>query len=118
MSKQSFGKKGEQKAINHLKEKGFNILESNFHKRSGEIDIIAFDPKYNEYVFVEVKTRRNSELGYPEEFVDQQKISKIIKTAEQWLHKKGINEPEWRIDIVSVEWGKDEPVIRHIENIS
>ncbi len=118
MSKQSFGKKGEVKAINHLESKGYQILERNFHKRSGEIDIICFDPKFKEYVFVEVKTRRNINLGYPEEFVDQKKINKIITTAELWFEKKNIDEPEWRIDIVSIEWSEKEFKIRHLENIS
>ena len=54
MDNKLLGKKGEQKAVEFLKEKGYQIIEQNFLKRMGEIDIIAFDPKYKEYVFIEV----------------------------------------------------------------
>ncbi len=118
MDKKEFGKKGEEKGVEFLKKKGYEIIDRNYLKRTGEIDIIAFDPKYKEYVFVEVKTRKNSNFGYPEEFVDDEKMEKITETAENWLTDNNIKNPEWRIDIISIEWGEKEPEIRHLENIS
>jgi len=118
MSNQSFGKNGEDKAVKYLQSKGYRILGNNFHKASGEIDIVCFDPKYNEYVFVEVKTRKNTHFGYPEEFVDKEKINKIKTTAEFWFISNNIDDPEWRIDIIGIEWDKKEPSINHWENIS
>ncbi len=118
MDRKSLGKEGEAKAIEFLKEKGYRIIEANYLKRTGEIDIIAFDPKYNEYVFTEVKTRRNLNFGYPEESVDEKKIEKIIETAENWLLDKNIENPEWRVDIISIEWKNKAIKIKHIQNIS
>lgn len=112
------GKRGEERAIDFLEKKGYRIIETNYLKRIGEIDIIAFDPKYNEYVFIEVKTRRSLSFGYPEESVNKRKISKIIRTAESWISKQNIKDPEWRIDVISIYLGGKEPEIEHIENVS
>lgn len=118
MDKKAFGKEGELKAMEFLRNKGYRIIKTNYLKRTGEIDIVAFDPEYSEYVFVEVKTRRNLQFGYPEEAVNNKKISKIEKTADRWLKDNNIDEPEWRIDIISIEWNNSKPEIRHIENVS
>ena len=118
MNNKYIGKKGELMAVEFLRKKNYKIIEKNYLKRSGEIDIIAFDPKYNEYVFVEVKTRTNLNFGYPEEAVGKKKIIKIIKTAETWLSYKKISNPEWRIDIISIDLSNKKPEIEHIENIS
>ena len=118
MNRRSLGKHGEEKAIEFLKEKGYEIIETNYLKRSGEIDIIAFDPKYREYVFVEVKTRQSTRFGYPEEAVNKNKINKIEKTAESWLMEKEKVDVEWRVDIISIELTDKKLQIRHIQNIS
>lgn len=118
MDKKLFGAAGESKAKEYLINKGYNIIQANYLKRSGEIDIIAFDPKYNEYVFVEVKTRSNNSFGYPEEAVDDEKISKIAETAENWLADNDIDDSEWRIDIISIEWRGEKIEIDHLENVT
>jgi len=118
MNRKALGKEGESKAVDFLKKKGYKIIETNYRKRTGEIDIIAFDPAYGEYVFIEVKTRRNLKFGYPEESVDKKKMQKIIETAKTWLMDKNIDDPEWRIDIISIEWEEESPKIDHIQNIS
>jgi len=118
MDKKLFGREGESLATEFLKKKGYRIVETNYLKRSGEIDIIAFDPKYSEYVFTEVKTRSNRSFGYPEEAVDEEKFQKIAATAERWLSDKNLDDSEWRIDIIGIEWNGKEPEIEHIENVS
>jgi len=118
MDKKTTGKEGEILAVNYLKNKGYRIIETNYLKRSGEIDIIAVDPKYDEFVFIEVKTRKNLSFGYPEESVDDEKIQKIAETAENWLDDKNIDDPEWRIDIISIEWKGNLPIINQFENVS
>ncbi|MBU1018140.1 YraN family protein [Patescibacteria group bacterium] len=118
MDRKVFGKKGEEKAMKYLKDKGYKIFANNYLKRSGEIDIIASDPKTNEIVFVEVKTRHGRSFGYPEESVDDNKVEKIIETAEQWLTEKNQEDCDWRIDIISIEWNNKEALIQHFENIS
>lgn len=118
MYRKSFGDKGEEKAIEFLKKNDYRILERNYRKRTGEIDIIAFDPKYREYVFIEVKARKSMRFGYPEEAIDERKMNKIIETAESWLIEKEKEDVEWRVDIISIEWKNRTPHIKHIQNIS
>lgn len=58
---QQFGKNSEVLAINHLKKKGYKILECNYRTKTGEIDIIAKEK--DTLVFVEVKARSSSHFG-------------------------------------------------------
>ena len=45
-------------------------------------------------------------------------MQKIMETAKTWLMDKNIDDPEWRIDIISIEWEEESPKIDHIQNIS
>ena len=57
--KRNFGDLGEKLAARYLRNKNYQILDTNFQnnsgRRLGEIDIIALEK--NELVFIEVKTR-------------------------------------------------------------
>lgn len=96
---------GEQKACDYLKKLGFKIIERNFRKGYGEIDIVAIDPSTSSgqvLVFVEVKTRTSNAFGTPLEAITYFKLKSLIKTAEYYkmTHR---NLPEsLRIDAVSV----------------
>ncbi len=114
----NLGKRGENIAMKLLEKKGYIIMEMNFHKLVGEVDIIAFDPKHNEYVFVEVKTRRSLKFGTPEEAVTQKKIGKIAKTGQLWLMEKRKRDEKWRIDMIAITIRDDKTEIDHLENIS
>lgn len=57
------GAKGEEEVCKYLIRKGYTIIDRNFRCKQGEIDIIA--SKLNELIFIEVKTRRNIQFGYP-----------------------------------------------------
>jgi putative endonuclease len=115
MYKKNLGNKGEAMASDYLKGIGYEILDKNYRKREGEIDIIA--KKDEEIVFIEVKTRRNSNFGYPEEAVDEKKIEKITDVANMWLEEKEKFDNPWRIDIIAIELDVDPPEITHIKNI-
>lgn len=117
MNRQEFGKQGETIAIAFLKKEGYAVLETNFRKHSGEIDIIARSPE-NETVFIEVKTRRGNRFGYPEEAVDARKIRKIFVTAQCWLALKKMNADGVRIDVIAIEFKNGKPEITHLKNIS
>ena len=104
-------------AIAFLKQKGYRILDANFHKRVGEVDIIAMDGK-NQYVFVEVKTRRNARFGYPEESVSPRKLHKVLVTGQCWLAMRKIDTDNYRVDVISIEIEHDDAHITHFENLS
>ncbi len=111
-------KLGEEIATNYLKNKGYKIIERNFRKGYGEIDIITI--KDNVLIFVEVKTRTSSLYGGAIEAIAYHKIKSLIKTAQfyKMLHPKF---PEaLRIDAVLIDLNESDEAsnIEHIENIS
>ena len=82
-SKKTTGEIGENYTSEYLKQHGYQILERNYRKPYGEIDIIAF--KDNTIAFVEVKTRHVGSLTQPYEAVDLKKQKRLIKTASVYL---------------------------------
>jgi putative endonuclease len=70
------GKEGEKIAAAYLKKNGYRIIEINFRCPIGEIDIVAKEK--NDLVFVEVKTRKSIDLGYPEQAVGIRKQKKCL----------------------------------------
>jgi putative endonuclease len=101
------GALGEEIARKFLVRKGYRIIESNFRKPWGEIDIIA--EKGEVIRFVEVKAisapwediSRESPTLIPEEQIHSTKLLKIARTAELYMSEKGINR-EYQIDAVGV----------------
>lgn len=83
------GKIGEEFTAKLLTEKGYQIIDKNYHSHFGEIDIIAKDAKY--IVFVEVKTREENSMVNPLEAVTISKQKKIIKTALLYLQSHPTN---------------------------
>ena len=108
-----FGKLGEELAVNYLIEKGYEILERNWHNIHKEIDIIARDGK--DLVVVEVKTRQNDKNGEPDLAVTRKKQRMLIAAAEAYVLKHQLD-IETRFDIVSIIFKDGEPVIDHIED--
>lgn len=108
------GKLAEDLASNHLKKKGYSIVERNFRNRFGEIDIIAKDK--DTLVFIEVKAKTGKDFGLPEEMVNRKKLSKVRKMAEVYLN--GVN-TLCRIDVIAVVLGFNNELIRltHYENV-
>lgn len=109
------GKRGEALAWNYLRKQGYFLLEKNFRTRFGEIDIIA--RKQGVVVFIEIKTRRDTSFGFPEEAVDARKQAKMIRCAQAYLQARGMEERPVRFDVLSVLWdGKHEPQFSLLED--
>ena len=75
MNKRQTGSEYEKRAAQYLQDKGVRVLELNYRNRKGEIDLIAQDGEY--LVFVEVKYRKDSKKGSPEEAVNYRKRQNI-----------------------------------------
>lgn len=110
------GQEGEELACSLVIEKGFQIVQRNYHYHNkGEIDIIALDG--NTLVFIEVKYRKNLEYGEPEESITRTKISQIRKLAEAYLFENNISDVNCRFDVIAIlEPVGGEPDIRYYSN--
>ena len=107
------GRLGENLAREYLAHKGYRILESNFHTRFGEIDVIA--TKDQKLIFVEVKSKIGDQFGTPEDMIDKRKLGKIYMMAEVFLQKNpqvGQQYPARQIDAVCLVLGPDNEIIR------
>jgi putative endonuclease len=110
------GALGEKLAADLLRGRGYEIVETNFRCRQGEIDLIARQGEC--LVFVEVRTKRGRSFGSPEESVTPAKKEKLIALAETYVQSLDRTPPSWRIDVVAVELAENGRVRRldHIEN--
>ena len=111
------GRWGEDVAYNYLCEQGYIILERDWHSGHRDIDIIA---RKNGYViFVEVKTRCNTDLSTPEQAVDWKKRRNLRAAIKHYINYRKINSPI-RFDIITVvgQLGTSHPIINHIENVN
>lgn len=107
------GQEGEIQACSYLQQQGLILIERNYRCRSGELDLIMRDGEH--LVFVEVRSRNNSNYGNPAETVTRRKQNRIVRAAAHYLQRQRINKP-CRFDVVAIstapqthklEWIKD-----------
>ena len=106
---------GEELAAAYLREKGYVILERDWHSSHRDIDIIA--QQGDTIVFVEVKTRRSSDFGEPETAVTYKKQQNICRAINHYINYKHVNST-WRFDVIAITGmpGCANPIINHIED--
>lgn len=93
------GKRGEEEAVKHLLAQGYTILHRNWRSGHKELDIVA--RQGNELVVVEVKSRKNTLFGQPEDAVDGRKIRRIVASTDAYLRKFSIDLPV-RFDVITI----------------
>lgn len=83
----TLGAAGERLAAEHLRRRGFAILESNYRTRWGELDLIGYDGRT--IAFCEVKTRRDGGSGGTAlEALSPAKQAQVRRVAARWLHER------------------------------
>jgi len=101
MKRKDTGILGEKLAKDFLKKRGYRILETNYRCPQGEIDIVA---KHKDWlVFIEVRAKKSSEFGSPEESITPTKRERMRATAAYYQQTHSKLPPLWRIDVVAVE---------------
>jgi putative endonuclease len=101
-SRKNLGDSGERVAAMFLEQRGYKILARNFRTRVGEMDLIAEDA--DGLAFVEVRTRRGSALGSPEESLTPRKRARLLTVAQEFLQAHAeYADRAWRIDLVAIE---------------
>ena len=108
------GKIGEDYAADMLIQKGYQIIERNYHSRFGEIDIIAQNNNY--IVFAEVKTRDENYLVSPLEAVTVGKQKKLYKTALLYLQSHP-TKLQPRFDVIGITTKNDNFTVKSLEYI-
>lgn len=110
MNKRTVGKEKEILASKYLEANGYTVIEMNYNSRHGEVDIISTKGGY--ICFVEVKYRKSTRSGIPEEAVSLSKMKKICKTADYYMYTHKTYNLQMRFDVIAIE--NDE--IRFYEN--
>ena len=82
--RRAVGRAGEDLAVEHLRKKGYVILDRNVRGRFGEIDIVA--QEHGVVVFVEVRTMRSRAFA-PEESIGQRKQRRLGALAYAYLQQ-------------------------------
>ncbi len=118
--KRIFGDVGEAIAAKFLQAKGYRIVERNYRRTWGELDLIAEHGRV--LVCCEVKTRkrqRGADGIPPEHNVNQRKAIKLRKLCETYvIEQRMLASRDWRIDVLAVVVDPDQKKawVRHIEN--
>jgi putative endonuclease len=113
------GDEGEDAAVDYLQKSGFEIIERNYrYGKVGEIDIVAKDVSDGYTVFIEVKSRKTTHYGLPEEAITKNKQRQMRKMGKLYLYDKCIDEILCRFDVITVlNEDKDNPMINHYKNV-
>jgi len=88
-------------AVGFLQKQGYTILQNNYRCPEGEIDIVA---RWKDcLIFVEVRTKRSTAFGSPEESITPAKMDKLRRVAAHYRQTHEGIPDSWRIDVVAVE---------------
>ena len=109
MSRRGFGSEGEHLVRDYLTGRGYQVLDMNYRRGPGEIDVVA--RQGDTVVFIEVKRRTDDRFGRPAEAVTPQKRGRIVRTALLYLQDRRCGDAPVRFDVVELTPGR----INHIE---
>lgn len=102
--KRKLGDIGENISCDYLKRHGFEILDRNYLRKWGEIDIIAIKSKVIH--FVEVKSANVTYVTSSyrsEENVHPQKLKRLARAIQTYILEKRLDDREFQLDIITVK---------------
>jgi putative endonuclease len=118
--KMNLGNEGESFVVEFLKKNGYKVLERNWRRPFGEIDIVAMAGN-GTLVFVEVKTMGYWQEGIqPEDQMTRAKMEKFKRAAEAYAgaNSKLINDEKgWRCDVAALTKIGNNFFLKHYENV-
>ena len=116
--KRKTGDIGEEVVCQYLERKGFRVLERNYLRKWGEIDIIA--EKGDLISFVEVKTVTRATGLRPEENMHPAKLKRLHRAIQTYLLDRKVSEERpWRVDLACVylDFSTRKATVEVIENV-
>jgi putative endonuclease len=117
--KRATGDRGESIAVEYFLKRGFIVLDRNYQKPWGEIDVVA--KKGSELHFIEVKTQSvNSSVSTfdfyeAEERVDYYKRNKLRRIIETYLLEKRLTDCDYCVDVLAIYLNKQSGEVVRIE---
>lgn len=113
-ARQQLGWFGEQLACDELEKRGHLVITRRYRTKWGELDIIS---QHGEYVvFVEVKARRGSGFGDPQEAVTLQKQQRMVWMATDYLTRNHLLNVACRFDVVGINTETTPPRVTVVED--
>ena len=104
-SKQSIGNLGEDIAVKFLKSKSYVILDRNYRKPYGEIDIICMKDEMLHFIEVKTVSRQTSALntdGFrPEDNVHENKLTRLSRVFEVYIEEHNVD-LDWQFDVLTI----------------
>lgn len=94
------GRAGEAAALGILKGEGLRVIARDWRSRLGQIDIVAEEG--DTLVLVEVKARRGTTFGLPQEAVDERKQRKLRALLEVYRSQTHRQKQPCRIDVLGL----------------
>ena len=107
------GRQGEELAVAHLLEKGYEIVARNFRYQKAEVDIIA--RKEGILAVVEVKTRSTPDFGDPSQFLKRKQIQLLISAIDYFVNDHELD-VDVRFDIVAIVKNDSGTQVEHMED--
>ena len=114
-TKQLIGKAAENIAADFLRAQGLQILQRNYLRRLGELDIVARDPE-GVLVIAEVRSRSSERFGGAAASVNFRKQQRLARAASQLLQQRSeLSRLPVRFDVLCVSGvGSDRPNVEWI----
>ena len=109
-ARRRLGNRGEALAADELARLGYAILDRNWRCAVGEADIVA--RRGDTWAFFEVRTRRGSEFGTPEESVTPAKQRRMAEVALSYLAERDLSDADWGLGMVAVELDRTGRLLR------
>jgi len=111
-ARKRLGERGEDAAAAYLERAGMTVVERNWRCSVGEVDIVALDD--DTIVLCEVKTRRTTKKGTPEEAVTPAKQRRYAKLAAAYAQHAGVSDSPLRFDVIALlVIAEDRALLRH-----
>jgi len=104
------GRRGEQLAVEFLRNAGFKIIATNWRAGRYEVDIVMRDSRT--IAFVEVKSRYPGPQD-PAEAVDRSKRGNLRRAAATWISTRDEWADDYRFDVISVRLRHGHPPVVH-----
>ena len=98
--RRDLGARGEAEVAAWYEAHGYRVLDRNWRRREGELDLIVERGRL--VVFCEVKTRRSDRFGAPVEAITREKRQRLRILAAKWLDERRAAVRELRFDVASV----------------